>query len=101
MTHFDSEARRAKEWGLDHCDYVQNSEVIGQGLEDLVRYAWHLNLAVAFVRNLSQSSEPVKQAWFLELRRSKIEAAPYCPPDHPKIVLLFEDWSNSGACHFG
>jgi hypothetical protein len=91
VIHFDSDACKAKGWELQHFDYVPNGEVIGQGLEDLVRFAWHLDLVVAFIRGLSQSSDPVKQAWFLELLRCKICAEAYCPPDHPKIVPLFED----------
>jgi hypothetical protein len=41
VVHFDSEGCRARGWGLDHYDYVQNIETVCEGLEDLVRYRSH------------------------------------------------------------
>jgi hypothetical protein len=40
---------------------------------------------------LSQSSDPVQQSWFLELLRSKIDGVAYYPPNHPEIVRVFEN----------
>jgi hypothetical protein len=91
VVHFDSEGCRAKGWGLDHYDYVRNIEAVCEGLEDLVRHKSHSDLAVAFITELSQSSDPVKQSWFLELLRSKIDGVAYYPPNHPEIVRTFED----------
>src|SRR5688572_4895915 len=91
VVHFDAEGCRAKGWGLDHFDYVRNIEPIGQALDDLMRFHAHSDLAVSFVGELRQSSDSVKQAWFLELLRSKLSADPYCPPNYPEIVQLFED----------
>lgn len=90
VVHFDAEGCRAKGWGLEHFDYVRNTEAVGQALEDLMRFHSHSDLAVTFITELCQSSEPVKQAWFLELLRSKLRSDPYCPPNYQEIDRFFE-----------
>jgi hypothetical protein len=91
VVYFDAAGCRAKGWGLEHFDYVRNMEVIGQALEDLMRFHSHSDLAIAFVMELCQSSEPTKQAWFLELLRSKLNGDPYCPPNYQEIDRLFQN----------
>jgi hypothetical protein len=91
VVHFDAEGCRAKGWGLEHFDYVRNTEAVGQALEDLMRFHSHSDLAITFITELRQSNEPVKQAWFLELLRSKLNGDPYCPPNYEEIDRLFEN----------
>ena len=90
VIHFDAEGCRAKGWGLEHFDYVRNTEVVGQALEDLMRFHSNSDLAVTFITELCQSSESVKQAWFLELLRGKLKGDPYCPPNYEEIDRICE-----------
>jgi hypothetical protein len=91
VVHFDAEGCRARGWGLEHFDYVRNMEVVGQALDDLMRFFSHSDLAVAFITELCQSNEPVKQAWFLEFLRGKLKGDAYCPPNYEEIDRLFEN----------
>jgi hypothetical protein len=91
VVHFDAEGCRAKGWGLEHFDYVRNTEVVGQAVEDLMRFHSHSDLAVTFITEVCQSSKAVKQAWFLELLRGKLKGDPYCPPNYEAINRIFEN----------
>jgi len=41
--------------GTEHFDYVRNTEVVGQALEDLMRFSLEFRLAVTFITELCQS----------------------------------------------
>jgi hypothetical protein len=90
VIHFDQEACRAKGWGVPYSDYVNFSEVICQGMEDLARFNSHADLALEFFRSLSAAhANPVNSAWLLYL--SHAQTAAYPPPDDPAIREILND----------
>ena len=56
-----------------------------------MRFHSNSDLGVTFITELCQSSESVKQAWFLELLRGKLKGDPYCPLNYEEIDGTFEN----------
>ncbi len=90
VIHFDEAACRAKGWGISCSDYVKFSETICEGLDDLVRFKAHADLAHEFFHSMSTAdSDPVKSAWILYF--SYAQTAVYPPPDDPTIRRILND----------
>lgn len=90
VQHFDTDACRAKGWGIPYFDYIANCEPICEGTTDLVRFEAHSDLAVQFVANLANhQGDPIKAAWFLEYAKSKNDV--YTPPDYEPINVMLSD----------
>lgn len=88
--HYDQSACQKKGWSLPYFDYVQHSEVIAEGLTDLVRFESLADLATDFITSLSAHQDnAIKAAWFIECSRSRFDV--YSPPDHGTIIALLSD----------
>jgi hypothetical protein len=90
VMHYHESACRAKQWGINYLDLVEQSEVVCEGMCDLVRFGRHADLADGFFRQLAEhGSDPMKAAWFLEMSRARNDVRH--PPKRESISLLLSD----------
>lgn len=82
VTHYDSAACGAKGWRLDHDDIVDRSQLVGDLVDDLLRYETLAGLAEELVASLAapRAGGP-RSAWFLEYAyRCRVGYAQPRPP---------------------
>jgi len=90
VVHYDLAACRQKLWSIDHNDIVDHSQVVQEGMGDLVRFKAHRDLAESFYRSIAyHQGDPIRAAWFLELARLQVEG--FKSPKDPVIQGLLTD----------
>jgi hypothetical protein len=67
IIHYDKKACEKKQWGNDHYDIVNNSQIIIECLDDLTCYMSLEQIAFDFVEYLRISPLAINAAWYLEL----------------------------------
>jgi hypothetical protein len=90
VMHFDADACAKKGWNRRHFDCVRNSEVVCEGLGDLVRFERHRDIALRVVESLAAAlDQSLAAAWFLELARSGTDV--YYLPNDPALKAMLSD----------
>ncbi|MFN8447270.1 MAG: hypothetical protein U0521_01380 [Anaerolineae bacterium] len=90
VIHLDEAACKDRGYGIDHDDYVENSQALIMLLSELVKYKIHQDLAEEFLVGLvAPDATPIQAAWFLEL--GKVDRTVYFPKDSKLIMQLVKD----------
>lgn len=112
VIHWDREKNRQMGFDRDHLDYVEDSQLVCDTLEALLRFEKLRTWAEKFLVALGQScNDPLQSAWYLEIvgdgrnwpffRRKACLAAPTRPVEgllaaHPELGGLWAEFEKRG-----
>ena len=72
VRHVKRDAGQEGKWISDHFDFVNNSSLVAEAIDELIRFEKHADIAVNFIRSLADhKGDPTKAAWLLEYYRSQ------------------------------
>ena len=84
VVHFDAAACRAKGWGLDHSDYIVNSQTVRELIDCLLRYQPNSDLAEELVNRWRRADRTeVDSACLLEFAKEERDAWDYYSRTYP------------------